>query len=73
MTTIFIYQNSELIKEYIRNAKYRCEHLQETVDSMEESFLLSTEPTETKGGFVFEQIFFYGTVLLGFWFAKILK
>ena len=32
------------MKEYIRKAEYRCEHMQETADSIEESFLLSTTP-----------------------------
>ena len=38
------------MKQYIRKAKYRCEHLQETADSIEESFLLSATPLRPEEG-----------------------
>ena len=60
----------ELIKEYIRKVEYRCEHLQETADSMEETFLLSTTPLRLEEGSFLSKISFIGQRYSGFGLLK---
>ena len=71
MTTIVIHQNNdELIKEYLRKAEYRCEHLQETADSTKESFLLSTTPLRLEEGSFLSKVSFIGQCYSGFGLLK---
>ena len=54
------------MKEYIRKAEYRCEHLQEAADSIEESFLLSTTPLRLEEGSFLSKLSFIGQCYSGF-------
>ena len=60
------------VKENIRKAEHRCDHLQEAAEFNRGKFPTITTPLRLEG-LVFKEILFHRTVLLGFWFAKILK
>ena len=53
-----------------KKAEYRCEHLQETADSIQESFLLSTAPLRLEEGLFLSKLSFTGQCYSGFGLLK---